>query len=108
MRRCGSVWDFFSDCEAIGPIECLHTGVLKNHGDDLSFHERSEVAKGNRFHGRSVEAKLKGPLATIMKEKPLLCDIVRPHVLKPHTQALSNDFNLLLKLILIRSHGLSI
>ena len=95
------MWNLFSDGETIGPIVCLHAGVPENHGDDGHFHKPSELAQGERFQGRSVEAKLKGSLATIMKEEPLMCDIVRPHVMKPLAEAFANDLNFLLKLVLL-------
>jgi hypothetical protein len=105
MEKCRSVWDLFSDGQTIGPVECLHAGVLENHGDDRYFHDPSELGKGKSFHGRSVEAKLKGSLAPSMKEKSLMRDIMRPHVMKPISQALANDFNFLLKLVLNGTQG---
>ncbi len=102
-----SVGDFFSNGEAIGPVECLHPGVLENHGNNCSFHKPSELGNGKSFHGRSVKSKLKGSLASIMEEKSLMRDIVRPHVMKLLSQALANDFNFQLKLILNGTQGSS-
>jgi hypothetical protein len=54
-----------------------------------------------------VKSKLKGPLATIMKEEALMRDIVRSHVMKSGSEALANDLDLLLNLVLNGTQGSS-